>query len=390
VRGLVSAAAGTIRRRFQSPATSAIPRAICRHYWFKDWQRDDQGRPMRYARIQRLDGTTSSRPLRRHIRHVVVAGGTVLVDEPNPYWHGQYPIDILDWGIETDHIWGQSEIRQLRTAQEALNRLASQILRNTNLLNNFIVKGDHNALDADGWNELSNRPALMLRTRPNTRLDILPPPSLPPYLFNLMEFLVKAIEMVGGLSEVTRGVGNASQSGISVESLQTAAQTVIRFQARRIEAFLTRLFTKSIALIFQYYTEDRMRQIIGVNGDLATFVFDRAALVMGLNDADIQTAFRDFVLSIRPTSSLNATRVQKAVLAGNLYGMGLVTGEDVLSAAEWTNPKETIEKAKAEQFEKAQMQALGNAGAIGANINRVAGKGAARNPVSFPAAPMGG
>lgn len=398
MRGVVSAATGLLRRRFQQPATSAIPRAICRHYWFKDWKRDDNGRPMRYLRVDRADGTSVSRPIRREIRHVVVAGRTVLVDEPNPYWHKQYPIEVLDWGIETDHLWGQSEIRQLRAAQEALNRLASQILRNTNLMNNFIVKGDHNALDADGWNELTNRPAILLRKRPNTTLEFEAPPALPAYLFNLMEFLVKSIEMVGGLSEVTKGVGHASQSGISIESLQTASQTVIRFQARRIEAFLTRLFTKAIPLVFQFYTENRMRQIIGPNGDLITFLFDRAALTMGMRN--IQVAFRDFVLGVHPMSSLNATRVQKAVLAGNLYGMGLIPGVAVLESAEWVNPEETLAAAKAEQAEAAMVQAMaaglappGGAGGApggGGNLNRAAGRGAARAVGSFPAAPMGG
>ena len=748
VRGVVSAATGLLRRRFQQPATSAIPRAIVRHYWFKDWPRDAEGRPSRYVQIHRQDGTTASRPRRREIRHVVVAGRTVLVDEPNPYWHRQYPIEVLDWGLETDHLWGQSEIRQLRGAQEALNRLASQILRNTNLMNNFIVKGDHNALDADGWNELTNRPAILLRQRPNTRLEFEAPPALPAYLFNLMEFLVKSIEMVGGLSEVAKGVGHASQSGISIEcadpetecltmqgwkhywdlqpddllytlntttgqgewspllklnvqeryqgemvrikgqcldalvtpnhawmvddghvagrylrvetqqlgqhhriplgapigkadgsavyrdayvefvgwlvtegcysnysswhkgkkgqkdwqgqricirqsckanpakceaieaclqqcgfayhvvhdaknhmmtwwigltdsrrictafpdkrpgytfiqtlsqrqcrllmhtmllgdgnseglektdghinihytgsdqellnqfqmiaclagfgttkgarpaaarhhfqrhqgrhrserytdpayvncttyktvtmkkrggkdkrttvdydgpiwcpttetgtflarrngvtyftsnSLQTASQTVIRFQARRIEAFLTRLFTKSIALIFQFYTENRVRQIVGPGGDLITFLFDRGALVMGIRH--IEVAFRDFLLGVHPMSSLNATRVQKAVLMGNLYGMGLVGGIDVLEAAEIANPQETLAKAKAEQAEAATVQAMaqglgaGGPPGGGGNLNRVAGRGAARAGGSFPAAPMGG
>lgn len=386
MRGVSSPAAGLFRRRFHTPTATAVPRAHTRHYWFKDWQRDEHGQPQRFTKIAHTDGSSVLRPVRRLIRHAVVAGGVVLVDEPNPYWHQNYPIDILDWGMETDHLWGQSEIRQLRASQEALNRLTSQVLRNTTLLNNFVVSGDHNALDADQWNELTNRPAIILKQRPNTRLDFRSPPALPAYLFTLLEFLVKSLDMVGGMSEVGRGQAGGSQSGITVESLQLASQTVIRLQARRLEAFLTRMFSKAISLVFQFYTSDRVKQIVGDDGMVTTFAFDRAALVLGLQGKEVETAFRDFVLTVRPGSSLNATRIQKAVLASNLYGMGLLTGEDLLSSVEWPDPKGTFERAQSEHTQKAAAAAAASNGVSG-SLNRAAG--GARRIASFPAGPMG-
>mgnify|MGYP003393760889 CR=1 FL=1 len=385
IRGVQSPAAGMFRRRFQSATTLAVARANTRHYWFKDWQRGADGKPQRTVQIVRQDGSTRQRPLRRKIRHVVVAGGVVLVDEPNPYWHGHYPIDVLEWGMETDHLWGQSEIKQLRASQEALNRLASQILRNTTLLNNFIIKGDHNALDADQWNELTNKPAIILKQRQNSRLDFQSPPSLPPYLFTVMEWLTASIDKVGGMSEVSRGNAGASQSGITVESLQLASQTVIRLEARRLEAFLTRLFTTCISMIFQYYTPDRVMRIIGDDGMITTFAFDRASLVMGLEEKEVERAFQDFSLSVRPGSSLNATRIQKAVLASNLYGMGLLTGVDLLRAVEWQDADGTFERAQAEHQQKAASAAA--AQGVSGSLNRASG--GARRISSFPAGPMG-
>lgn len=385
IRGVLSPATGLFRRRFQDSLATAVFRAYVRHYWFKDWQRDEAGHPRRTTQVVRHDGSVVQRPVRRMIRHVVIAGGVVLADEPNPYWHEHYPIEILDWGMETDHIWGQSEIRQLRSAQDALNRLASQIIRNTTLLNNFVIQGDHNALDADQWNELTNRAAIILKTRPNTRLNFQSPPSLPPYLFTVIEWLTRSIDMIGGMSEVSRGQAGGSQSGITVESLQLASQTVIRLEARRLEAFLTRLFTKAISMIFQFYTSDRVKQIVGDDGMVTTFSFDRAALVMGLQGKEIERAFRDFNLTVRPGSSLNATRIQRAVLASNLYGMGLLTGEDLLAAVEWPAPKETFERAQAEHAEKAA--AASGAQGVAASLNRSAG--GARRIASFPAGPMG-
>jgi hypothetical protein len=393
-RGLISPAAQwnfRQRKRGQRSVSGQVPRAYCRHYRFKDWERDDRGAPRRYETVGYRNGQAVVKTRPRIIRHVVIAGGTVLVDEPAPEWHGGYNIEILDWGINTDDIWGQSEIRQLRSAQEALNRIASQILRNANLMNNFMVVGDSMALDPDQWDSLTNRPAIILRKRPNTTLEFRAPPGLPPYLFTLMEFLVKAIEMVGGMNEAAKGSGSPSQSGIAVESLQMAAQTVIRYQARRVEAFIERLYSKAIALIYQYYSGKRVLRLYGPGNAIQTYIFDRAVLTLGLQGASIREQFRDYSLSVRPTSSLNATKIQKGVLAGNLFTMGLVPGVDVLKSVEWENPEGTIQDARQDQLQRTQLamvaQAMGGAGQPAGGMNKAAqGSAASRQPSSFPAA----
>jgi hypothetical protein len=320
----------------------------------------------------------------------VVAGGTVLVDEPNPYWHRLYPIEMLDWGVESEHLWGVSEVKHLRSAQSAIERLASQMLRNATLMNNLKVVADMNALDPDQWDALTNRPAIILRKRPNTQIQFESPPSLPPYLFTLMTFLVQAMDLISGLNEATKGSGSPSQSGVAVESLQIAAQTTIRFQARRLEAFLERLFQKAIALIYQYYAGERVLKIFGPGMELQTFLFDRSILTFGLGGAEIEEAFRDYTMSIRPGSSLNATKIQKGVMAGNLYTMGLIPGVDVLKSVEWSNPEETIVEARQDQIARTQVMAMasmmGGAGQPQGNLNRAArGQSASRQPASFPA-----
>jgi hypothetical protein len=382
---------GRRRRRGQRSTPGQVPRAYCRHYWFKDWPRGSDGKPQRYTRVG-VDG--QGQPLlkatRRQIRHVVVAGGAVLVDEPNPYWHQMYPIEVLDWGVESDHLWGTSEIKHLRSAQSAIERLASQMLRNATLMNNFKVVADMNALDPDQWDSLTNRPAIILRKRPNTQLAFESPPSLPPYLFTLMQFLVQAMDLISGMNDAAKGSGSPSQSGVAVESLQIAAQTVIRLQARRLEAFIERLFQKAIACIYQYFTGDRVLKIFGPGLEVTTHIFDRAVLTFGLDGASIQEAFRDYTLSIRPGSSLNATRVQKGVLAGNLYQMQLIPGVDVLKQVEWSNPEETIVEARKDMIARTQVmmaaQAMGGAQQPQGNLSRSArGQSASRQPASFPA-----
>ena len=96
--------------------------------------------------------------------------------------------------------------------------------------------------------------------------------------------------MRGKTHEVSRGGGwFPGQSGVHVESLQVASETVVRFQARRLEALLARIFSKQISLIFQFYTDDRVKQIVGDDNMVTAFSFDRAALVLGLQGKGVET-----------------------------------------------------------------------------------------------------
>ena len=323
------------RRRMQD---SGIERAIEHHVWFRDFQRYGDDEPMA--------GQPNYRA-RRLIRHVVWAGDVVLLDEPNPNWFESFPHEILDWGMELEHPFGQSEVGQLRKAQEALNSLASDILRNTKFNNNFKLVMDSNALNPEDEARLSNKPMLILRKRPGSDVRFESPPPLPAYLFQLLSWLVSAMELVSGMTDVMRGGTGGSTSGLQLEGMQLAAQTVIRLQARRVEDFLQRLWSKGIPLVFQHYTSNRVKTILGPGDEWEVFTFQRYAFVSGMNDP--RESFRDFGLKIVPGSSLATTRLQKVSIAMNLYNAGLIPGLEVLKQAEWgPDPEQSIDEARQE------------------------------------------
>lgn len=381
-RGFVSnAILGMFRRQGRKPRVTASPieRVVCRHTWFKDWPRDPETlQPKRWVEQR----TGHMVPAKRMIRHVVSAGGRVLVDQPNPYWHGHYPHEILDWGMELEHPWGQSDVKQFRRIQEALNKLASEILRNTSLNNNFKAIMDFNALDSDQMAKLSNKPMITLLKRPGSDVRFEGPPSLPAYLFQIITFLVQSMEMVSGLGEVMKGGASGVTSGLAIESLQIQAQTIIRLQARNLEGFLSRLWNKGIAGIFQYYNVDRVLSLVGPSDEIESYTFRRFAFLHGIQDP--RKAFEDFGLRVNPGSSLAATKVQRAVLAGNLFRMGLLPGIEVLKSVEYSDPEGMIEQAREEQagMEQAAAQQKG--------IQALTGGRGQRTSQAFPAVGGGG
>jgi hypothetical protein len=361
-------AGGRERRR---QVEGGVERALERHAWFWDFERYGDEEPMAGQPIY-------TRP--RVMRHVVHAGQRVLVDEVNPLWGQGFPHEILDWGMELEHPYGQSEVQQIRKPQEALNSLASDIVANAKANNNFKLVMDWNALEPADEARLSNKPMLIVRKRVGSDVRFESPPPLPAYLFTLINWLVQAIEMLTGMTDVLRGGAGGATSGLQLEGMQLAAQTLIRLQARQIEDFLQRLWAKAIPLIFQYYTSDRVKTILGPGELWSSFVFQRYAFVSGMNDP--REAFKDFVLKVVPGSSLSTTKLQKTMLAMNLHRAGLIPGIDVLKQAEWgPDPEASVAAAKAEMVERG----LVGSGAGGTGLSTLVG-GGRRASQAFPAA----
>lgn len=329
------------RRRNEESFESASPRCELRHSWIRDWVRDERGAPM------------FGRP--RIIRYAVDAEGVVLKDERLAYRHGQIPAHLFDWDVELEHPYGIPEISGLRRIQWTLNRIVGQIMDNILSTNRTRIIADSDALDPKTWQHLlgQNPNGIAIRKRSGRQFSFdVPQNAIPPFIMNVVQMLMGAVDVVSGMTEVMRGQtkqGGAT-SAIAIDSLQIAAQSVIRMEARAFENWLERIFQQVLALIWQYMTTNRLLHLVGPGPNLAEFAFSRTEFIRRddgmLMDAD--TAWQDFVFKVMPGSSLAMTRIQKGVMAANLYQMGLLPGEDVLIAAEWPNPDETVKRAREE------------------------------------------
>ena len=329
------------RRRDDETVNSEVPRVELRHTWFKDYERDESGSPLR------------RRP--RHVRYVVDGEGIVLKDERQVYAHGQIPGHLFDWGIEFEHPFGLPLISGLRRTQYTLERIIGQVVSNVIMTNKIKVVADANALDPKTWNDLTqNLNGIYIKKRQGHNLTYeLPNNVVPGYIINVIELLLRGMQMVTGMDEGIAGRAPKNLSGVAIDALQTNAQSVVRLIARSFEGWLERVFQQVIALIFQYYTSDRLLHLIGPGQELMEFEFNRQTFLRGddqmpYSERDQQSLWQDFEFRVVPGSSLAMTRLQKGVIALNLYQAGLLPGMEVLRATEWPNPEETFEKAKAE------------------------------------------
>ena len=340
------AGGGTSPVKREQEQADAVPRAWVRHYWLRDYSTDKR---------EVVDKKGESHDVYKRKfpggRYVITAGeNTILHDEPNPYWDGQHPFDMMDWYVDVDSSWGLSEISALKNPQVLYNKVIEVITENGMLMNNAMWICDYNAFDVDDWKQLTNVPGGIIKKRPGTEVRREYPNGIPGTILQLAQYLEGFIEKEPGIHELTGKKPGQVQSGIGIESLQMLAAAMIRIKARALESLLQRVGQKIISRIIQFYTDDRVLHSIGPEGKFKEYVFIRKNFSEALSAQALRDAHRDFRFRVIPGSSLSMQKTQKALVYAELFKMGAVDEQCVLEALEipdWKNILARVEAKKA-------------------------------------------
>ena len=298
-------------------------------------------------------------------RLVVTAGDLVLYDGSSKYWDGMYPLEMLDWGIEVDHPFGESEVDLYRSIQEAINYLISGTVQNAGLLNNPPKKVNA-TVDPLLQEDLEEHGREEGRVWPFDSLSDIEDFNVNPYGSQVMvvvKALMDAVEFMSGMSEVTSGRTPESVTAASaIEQLITAAQTILRLQGRAIEKFLARLGQLLTSRIIQFYTGERIFNYFGMDGETLQAVWKRAEFIKSLSyageedmDKKLQQAFRDFTVNVTPLSSLESARQRDLQLKLLLKQVGVIPSIELSRAARIAEPEERLREAKEERMEELKM-----------------------------------
>jgi hypothetical protein len=387
--GADSAERGFFRRwvykRHADVKDSAVPRVWIRRYWVKDPAMGDDDKPL-------FPGG----------RLVVRTGDDVILnpnpetEQQNPYFDGQHPYDMMDNRPDIDHPFGRSEVQDLKRLQEAMNRIGHTFVRGM-VKNVDWVISDANALTPDTIAALKQLEQVVIEKGAGREVNRVPATQPSQVELAAIQALIGIMKEVSGVSDDPMGGAKGRvemRSGAQLEGLQSAAQLLVRFQARRLEYFFERVGQKLISRIFQFYTTDRIlsyadadkvktynfekdklraeimaQALVAVkerfendkakaeaNGDPPPKASDAEAL--GADDIllAIKGAWRKFSMKIIPYTSLYQTRAGRASLKMQMAEMMYLPASEVLAELGFDNPKELMQQAIKEMTER---QALG-------------------------------
>jgi hypothetical protein len=244
---------------------------------------------------------------------------------------GSCPIDFMDWHSQINSIWGFGDVEVYRSTQEMYNKALALLIENATLVNNAIWIGDKDALAPEEWGKLTNAPGLQVKLRPGRKLERQSPPPFSSEFVNILGFLVSGMEKLSGITNTLEGrMPNQATSGVAIESLQTAAQVVIRAKARQFEDLLQRIGQRLISRIFQYIEDNRIFNVTGDADIVLAYHAERERI-----RRFPRTYFDDYRFEVVPGSSLSTSRWQKGIMAAQLHGMQLIDRKAVLDAMEY-------------------------------------------------------
>ena len=323
-------------------------------------------------------------------RKIVVAGGVVCEDAPNPYEDGLFPYARLVNYILPREFWGMSDVEQLKSPQKIFNKLVSYALDVLTLMGNPIWVVDTNAgVDTDN---LFNRPGLVVETDDINKVRREEGVNLQPYVLQLIDRMAQWFDSIAGSNDVTRGVRPEGITAASaITSLQEAAQTRLRLKSRNLDACLQNSGQLYKNRVFQFYSAPRIIRITNDANAQSFFklhienrpVMDekgqpteetqRVATVRPYNQ-DEQGNFAealnakeyiikgDFDVKVATGSSLPFAKAEKSNLAFKLMEAGAIDEIELLKAVEYPNAEGVWARVQQRNMEKAQAEMAMKAG----------------------------
>lgn len=342
--------------------TSAVPKVWLEEWWIRDPELLESGEPKYPAG-----------------RMITRAGGVILADMPNPYWD-PWPGPWVEFTVNKleDSVYGEPDISQLKTLQDAINVLTSLVVDNVRYMTNGIWIVDQDALSPEERKKLpATRPATVIVKRVGREVRRDTGVALPQQVIELLNTLKSDKLFISGLMDA--GVGRAPR-GITargaIELLQMASQATIRLKAREIEAGLLYLGQRIVSRIFQFYTTQRVVDYLGPGGvgqitwnpdDLAPLV-GREELPI-VTDEDRRWLLRQFRIRMSPASSLAISKEREWAMELALYSAGLIDREAVLERIDYPNREIVLRRMQEREMMMAQAASASRGARGGASRN---------------------
>ena len=199
----------------------------------------------------------------------VSVGNRVVYDGPNPYGIDQHPF-IATWGYFSPYIpyyalKQQGIVRGLRDAQYIYNR-------KVNILNDIMesqinsgIKYKENALvDPNDAFLTGQGRALALKANADMNdVQTIPPPDLPPSIFELSKVMADEISQISGVNEELLGSAQDEKAGVLSMLRQGAGLTTLQILFDQLDDTQMQAGRLTLELIHKNFTPQHVAKILG-------------------------------------------------------------------------------------------------------------------------------
>ena len=347
---------------------SSFPQARYREFWFRDYTFNTGLKSVMMGEA----GTNWSYWVKPGEMlyprgRVVMMGGedVILRDGPNPYWHGQYPFDVLRLNIVPWQFAGLSDLRPLLPLQDVINNVLAGVIEMVRKAINPPLIGPRNAFSESTWNSIDTaKPNLKLAVSPlagQAMPQFQPPPNLPSYVMLFMQMAARRMDQSSGIAAVSEAVQKRQvPSAETLEEVKEVQQTPIRLKGRNIEVLLRNIGTMNIPNIFQFYGPRRLMYLSGKVGYKSEFekaVWDPSSIIPVGSTAENHA--RQFIYRIHPGSLLNINHVEKTMTIMRLRMMKDISIEKMYEVLDLgININEVKEELRQEALRQAETLSL--------------------------------
>lgn len=202
----------------------------------------------------------------------------ILEDKPNPYNDdGRLPFFLIKDYDVPGAFWGEGEVAQLLSPQEAMNDLVNAVVDNAKATANMPWIVDKNAGIPQG--AITARPGLIIRKNPGTNVEQKQPPQMPLYVRESIEIFKTDMEQISGAQATLRGdneTGVYTAQGIL--ALQEAGQTRIRLKVKILEEALGLMATAWVRRMKQFWHENKWINMMDDTGEIDVRVLNQQML----------------------------------------------------------------------------------------------------------------
>lgn len=301
-------------------------------------------------------------------KKIVIAGDILLEDGGNPFEDGDHPFVFLHDYEQTDSFWSLGDVENIIDINEDINKIVSRLneyVKNT--CHTTIVYDEECGIDEKSVNNLEGN---IIKKNAAGTVQVVPPPSWPGFIFEILTVWKQDTELSTGTREVLQGRSpKAGTSGAAFERLQEFALSRVRKRARNVDNALVRVGKKFVSRIRQFYPENRQIRITGdfpittpegqpmmENGQQMFRNYDFIDFSGNdLRREDGRNVELDVILEVG--SAATVTRNQDRVDAAWLFEKGIIDREEVARRYDISNFKEIKARMEAEQLKMMQQQA---------------------------------